>query len=259
MSRGEIDESVLAKLFQQPPRLSPRCLKVMELIPDLISIACPPDSTIPIAAPCFTDAIHTFNGARFALRESHAHHYWHTERRNPPDLLAANFFGVFFADDCALRAYAAGEHLSSAIIAMLGIRPETLPQKRRVSLQSKLANWLQKNNPKALITSKVKELGKSGDWQKVMEYRNRWVHSEPTRVAGLGIVYSRVNRRIRLPNELGSKFTLGGGDPPEITLENLNAMLGRALTVFADTLSSIVEEYLRILEERKIFIEDSKF
>ena len=150
MSRGKLDKETSARVEKKLPNVVDVRTASLYLQPDLISMGFPTGSTIPIASVCLQDATSALEEARYALFEALAHIVWHREKCEPPNETFAVFFGKFYADDAALRIYAAGEHLANAIINMLEITKEvsdfkrSKPAKRKnvVSQQAIVGNYL---------------------------------------------------------------------------------------------------------------------
>lgn len=249
MSRGLLDDSEWGNIYQETPDLDNLGNIVLHLSPDFLSIPFSPESNVPIAAVCFQDAFNTFGEALYALREVFAHQIWYLEKKKPPNEMAAAFFGRFYADDAALRLYSAGEHLANGIIMMLEITDEDLNpyKKKRISQQSIVGHFLKEQKPHHPITKAVSKLVDSQEWSATMDHRNRWVHKQPPTVKGLGIVYKRRRRWEALPNGK-RRILLGGGDTPDYTIDNLLEFIKPAMFQFTDTITTVVEFYIEILE-----------
>jgi hypothetical protein len=261
MSRGMLDDSDWEPYVKELPDLS----KLQEMVnqlssPDILSISCLDkdsyQSLFPVASVCFRDAHETLWGACYALSEIFAHNIWYLKKKTPQNEMAAALFGRFYADDAALRLYAAGEHLANGIIMMLGINDEELkPYKdkgkrrdKRISQQSIVGNYLRKEKPSHPITKSVIRLSDSKEWLETITYRNKWVHEQPPTIKGLGIVYKR---RIRWePTANGKGYTLqaGGGDEPEYSVDELVKFIKPAMFQFRDTLTSVIEFYKELLQ-----------
>ena len=259
MSGFVLDDSTRERIIQELPDVLAIQRKVQSVSPDFISIKFSPESAIPVALICLTDAVHTLAEARHALYELFAHRIWYEEKRDPPNEMVAVFFGRFYADDTALRLYSAGEHLANAIIFMLEINEKRFKRykQRKISQQSAVGYFLKKEEPNHPITTAVLKLAKSKDWQKTIEYRNKWVHEQPPTVAGLGMIYERRKRWQRI--ETGYQLTAGGGDKPEYSIDDLVGFIQPAFFQFTDTMEVVVEFYFKLLSERGIIgIEDEQ-
>jgi hypothetical protein len=253
MSRGLLDSSELMRISKEIPELSDFHERVRGLSPDFISTIFAPESNVPLASVCLQDAVNTYEEARYALHEVFAHRMWYLEKKEPPNKEAAIFFSRFYADDAALRLYAAGEHLANGIIMMLEIDHRQLKpyKKKRISQQSAVGHFLLKQKAHHPITKTVTRLVDSKEWCDTMEYRNRWVHEQPPTVEGLGIIYKRGRRWRDLPT--GKEHVLcigGGGDAPEYSIHTLVRFTQCAMFQFSDTLTSVIECYVGLLESR---------
>lgn len=249
MSRGLLDGTDAERISQKTPELSELEGMVLSFTPNFLSISSPRNSDVPIASVCFHDALRTLQEAAYALREVFAHQIWYSEKKKPPNEMAATFFGRFYADDVALRLYSAGEHLANAIIMMLEITDEELNpyKKKRISQQSVVGHFLKEQKPHYPITEAVSKLVDSQEWSATMDHRKRWVHKQPPTVKGLGIVYKRRRRWEALPNGK-SRIVLGGGDTPDYTIDNLLEYIKPAMFQFTDTITTVVKFYIEILE-----------
>jgi len=249
MSRGLLNDSEWGNIYQETPDLDNLGNMVLHLSPDFLSIPFSPESNVPIAAVCFQDAFNTIEEALYSLREVFAHQIWYLEKKKPPNEIAAAFFGRFYADDAALRLYSAGEHLANGIIMMLEIADEDLNpyKKKRISQQSIVGHFLKGEKPHHPITKAVSKLVDSQEWSTTIAHRDRWVHEQPPTVKGLGIVYTRRRRWKILPNGKG-RILLGGGDTPDYTIDNLLEFMKPAMFQFTDTITTVVEFYIEILE-----------
>jgi hypothetical protein len=217
----------------------------------------PPGSTIPIAAVCLQDATSALMEARYALFESSAHIVWYRKKSEPPHEKFAVFFGKFYADDAALRMYAAGEHLGNAIGNMLEIEKEVSDFKRSdlaksrnvVSRQALVGTYLIENYPDHEITKAVSRLKESIDWKKTRKYRDDWVHGKPPIISGMGIEYERRNRLIVSAGSIG--VSVGGGDEARYSVEDLVGFMKPALFLLAETATDIVNYYVDFLNKNQ--------
>jgi hypothetical protein len=254
MSRGLLDDATLESISQQIPSIEDLEESVVQLSPDFISIKFKLKSTIPAAAVCLQDAVNTLAEARYALIEALAHKIWYSEKAEPKNdtanSLASVFFTRFYTDDIALRLHSAGEHLAEAIVDMLEIGKQELKpyEKRRVSRQSIVGNYLRKEKPTHQITMAILSLADSSEWQDTIKYRDEWVHSQPPLIKGLGIVYKRGQRWKLSETGNGNELGLGGGDEPEYSVEDLLRFIQPALSKFIDTSNAVVQFYIELLE-----------
>ena len=229
--------------------------------PDLISMAMPffgmnPRSLFPVAAVCLHDSVFTMQEALFALSEAMKHNLYYAERRDPPDAHAAAFYARFFADDAALRAYAAGEHLASAILCAQDLDVSDLPQRPGVSsLQARVGMFMKADRPDHPLTTAVLALVSSADWAQTVGYRNLWVHEQPPRVAGLGDRFKRDIRWQRSPDGQSVSMGLGGADPPVLSVPELLAFVRGGLIAFVEAFEGVVNWYVERVRSLGLNIE----
>jgi hypothetical protein len=257
MSRGRVDKKTAAAIAAKLRDLQSVQQLVLTMSPDFISARFAHDSTVPQASVCLNDAMAALGEASYATFEAEAHLIWYRQlSKTSPNEPAAVFFGRFYAADVALRLYAAGEHLASAIVDMLEITNSQLApfRKKRVSLQSTVADFMRKRMQSHLLTKRVIALGTSKEWQKAMDYRSSWVHDQPPTVAGLGHVFERKKRWTRVEQNGSVLYTLGvgGGDPPKYTIDQIIAFVEPALNAFAGTFIAVVDFYQALLAKNGI-------
>jgi hypothetical protein len=257
MSRGILDETDMERISQEIPDLSNLGVMVLSLPPDFIPIHFPPKSDIQEVPAIFHDLFYTLEYAVHALREAFAHQIWYLEKKEPPDKVLAAIFGRYYADDVALRLYAAGEqYLVDAIKKMLEISEKQLaPYKmerkkkykreginpRKITRLEIVGDFLSAQETVYPFTEAITSLIDLKEWKRTVDYRNRWVHEQPPTVAGMGIVYKRGKRWKPLPN--GRYALIGGGDKPEYSVEDLVGFIKPAMFKFTDTLTSVVKFY----------------
>jgi len=258
LSRGPLEATAKERISKELPDLSKLQDLVLRLSSDFLSINFTPESTVPEASVCLNDALRTLGQAVYALSEVFAHQVWYLDKKDPPNKMAAVFFGLFYADDAALRLYSAGEHLANGIILMLEITDEDLqPYKKkgsreRISQQSVVGHFLREQKADHPITAAINKLIDSKKWCATMCYRNTWVHEQPPTVKGLGIIYKRKKNKTRWkPSLVGEGYTLkvGGGDVPEYSIKELIRFIQPAMFQFTDTLTSVVNFYMKLLED----------
>ncbi|QQS31779.1 MAG: hypothetical protein IPM50_08770 [Acidobacteriota bacterium] len=252
MSRGKLDEETAKKVEDELPNVDVVRCSSLELNPDLISIGFPVGSSFPIAAVCLHDATSVLQEARYALLEAIAHLVWYRVKNNPPNEYLALFFGKFYADDVALRLYAAAEHLANAIINILDIESDIADFKKSKKLgvssqQAIVGKYLAKNLPTHKITKAILSLRDSQDWKKTRDYRDAWVHQKPPIIKGLGINYQRRNRLKVTNNMMG--VTFGSGDEAVYTVDELLNFMKPSLYLLTDATSQIVEHFINYLNE----------
>jgi hypothetical protein len=250
MSRGLLGKKILKEIANQLPDIEQLSLDILNCTPEVVSFRFPPTSKIPVASVCLHDALSTLADARYAFHELLAHRAWYLEKRETPLETTAVFFTRFYADDVALRLYAAGEHLANAIINMLEIDARSLIpyKKKRISKQIIVWKYLEREKPTHAITTAVKKLAQSEEWLATRCYRDDWVHGKPPIIKGLGIQYERRKRWEVSEKHIGLSF--GGGDEPKYSDEDLIKMVKPALFVFVETLSDITAWYVQLFESR---------
>ena len=261
MSGGKLDKDAAGRIENELPRVLDVRMASLNLQPDIISIGFPPGSDIPKAVACLQDATSMLEEARYALLEALAHIVWHREKRDPPNESDVVFFGKFYADDAALRMYAAGEHLANAIVSMLEIKSEVrefkkqklLKKKSVTSKQAIVGNYLIENRPGDKVTKAVLKLKESGEWEKTRKYRDNWVHNKPPIIKGMGIGYERRNRLVVTTNSV--RVSVGGSVAPQYSIDDLLSFMKPALLVLTGSVSEVVKHYelishVRIRKER---------
>ena len=210
-----------------------------------------PESAIPSASVCLNDALHMLEEARFALIEGFKQ-LAHYREKSPPNEPAAVFFGRFYGADVALRLYAAGEHIANAIVKMLAVAEDELAacRKNRISLQAMVADFMRSEKPGHLISNAIQKLGTSREWKSTMDYRNLWVHEQAPLVSGIGLTFKRGKQawhKISQARGTGYELTFGGGDEPEISVDELLEFVCVASCLVEDLLAAIAGYYLGLL------------
>lgn len=257
MSRGKLDKETAAKVERELPDIGELRIATLHLQPDFISLGFPPGSAVPVAAVCLQDVTSTLEEVRYALIESLAHIMWYREKCEPPNEGNAVFFGRFYADDAALRIYAAGEHLANAIISMLEIKKDLqdfkklklTKSKNIVSKQAIVGNYLIENVPDHEITKAIRKLKDSEEWEKTRKYRDEWVHSKPPIIKGMGIAYERRNRL--QVSDTGIGISVGGGDAPRYSVDELLGVIKTALFLFTEIVNEVVQFYVEFLNKNQ--------
>lgn len=250
MSRGLLGKKILKEIAKQLPDIEQLNIDIFSCIPESVSFRFPTDSNIPVASVCLHDAFHMLADACYAFHEILAHRAWYLEKRETPVQGTAVHFTRFYADDVALRLYAAGEHLANAIIDMLEIKTRSLVpyKKKRISKQIIVWEYIKSEEPTHAITQAVKKLAQSKEWLATLSYRNDWVHGKPPIIKGLGIQYERRKRWVVTDKYVMLSF--GGGDEPKYSDEDLINIVKAALFVFADTLTEVTKWYVQLVESR---------
>jgi len=253
-----IDKETYTQADQKLPDIDQLKEQIRCLASDFISMNFEHDSNLPVAAACFQDIRTTLCETRYALLESLAHKTWYLEKTNPPNELAAVFFSRFYADDAALRLYAAAEHLAKAVVYILNIDDNKIKSNRSGSGSrfGTVRKILLQEQPEHPITDAIDTLYKSEEWKSTIDYRDSWVHQQPPLVEGLGVVFKREHRWKR--SETGKSYTLGvgsGGDKAQYSIDDLLGFICPALSQFIDKLKIVVEFYIAELSRKGITIQ----
>ena len=177
----------------------------------------------------------------YALRKAHENVIWYREEHSGArSEMEACRFAKFYADDAALRLYAATEHIAHFIVYFMHI-PDDDPSdygKSNVSIASTVGKYLNAVFPDHEISQSINRLLRKGSWTKAIEYRNRWVHERPPLMEGQGIVYERKSRLQRTEKGYSVGITLG--DKPELTIDSLLSMVTNAANDFACLLDGLI-------------------
>ena len=251
-----------AAIYAQLPDTERLFSLTVSIPPDLISMVLPltgvhHKSRFPVAAVCLHDSAYTMQEALFAICEAMKHHLYYAERRDPPDAHAAVFYARFFADDAALRAYAAGEHLAAAILKIqdLDVSALSTTTQRGSSLQARVGLFMAKCLPDHPVTAAVVALASSANWQRTVRYRNLWVHEQPPRIAGLGDRFKRDVRWQESPDGQSVSMGLGGADAPELSAPELLGFVRGGLIAFVQALEAVVTWYVARVRPLGITVE----
>jgi hypothetical protein len=250
VSRGLLGKKILKVIANQLPDIQQLNMDILTCTPEGVSFRFPPDSTVPVASVCLHDTFNALADARYAFYEILAHRAWYLEKRENPIERAAIDFTRFYADDVALRLYAAGEHLANGIIDMMEIKKLSLTPyvKKRISKQIIVWEYLKREEPTHAITQAVKKLAQSKEWLATLNYRNDWVHGKPPIIKGLGIQYERRKRWEVSDKHIGLSF--GGGDEHKYSDEDLINMVKPALFVFVEALTDVTAWYTQLIGSR---------
>ena len=259
MSGFILDDDVLDQISKQIPDLENLAELIFRFAPDFVSIKCPFDSNIPVAAVCLQDLVNTLLSERIALREYHSHRIWYREKCNPPNESLAIIMMQYYLDDAIARLYSSGEHLANAIICMLDITDDQLEpyRKKRTSQQAIIGHYLAKEQPQKPLTQSIIKLAKSDAWEKTMTYRASWVHEQPPSIKGLGITYRRKIRWVQgVTNDGKKSYTLGigGGDGAEYSVDEIMDFVQPAIFNFIRLCDDVVKFYSEVLGKYGIVV-----
>lgn len=250
MSRGLLSEEQLKEIAARLPELN-SINHVLMPTPELIAMELGPKSRMPEAIVCLTDALRVAHEVRYALHEMLAHLIWYRQDRGEPIEEAAIYFGRFYADDAALRLYAAAEHVANFIVGFLDLDQKVLKRhtKRCRSLNSVVGHYLIAERPDEPITKAVHHLVRDSNWAKTIDYRDTWVHRQPPIVAGLGMAWKRGPRWV--VTERGYMLPFGtDGDTPSLTVDELTKIVLSANEAFIEMMSRIVDILVEFLAKQ---------
>lgn len=210
--------------------------KIGQLLPESVALHFDPDAAMDIAVVCLRDAAEYFQEAWLALHEAKAGIEWYRVQRDPPLEETAIFVGRFFADDVALRVYSTAEHVAAFLQAYLGISEDDLKpySEGRTSRASMVGRYLVHEMPDHRVTHAVKRFIDTEECRFALDHRNKWVHEDRPRIAGLGMVWNRKPRWRK--TEKARTLSFGMGDQPSITLDDLISKMEAALEALAQLL-----------------------
>lgn len=219
---------------------------------DLITLKTGPEKKLDVASVCLRDASDAFFEVVYALRQAYASLAWYREEDpDGPFEKEACFLGKFYTDDAALRLYSTGEHIANFILNILDINKSDLKRFKRknISQAHAVGKYLIAREPTHGITLAIKSLLEEDSWDRVIKYRNTWVHEQPPIIEGSGIVYERKERWIK--TQYGySGIGIGNGDKPLYTVDCLLEMVvsaSHALNTVLVTLTNILFDLLRTM------------
>lgn len=255
MTRGLLAKRIRYEIDDRLPDVMALRTRALDMHPDLFSSRFEPHDRTPVAIVCFHDCTESLAAVRIALFEYFAHGEYYRRRAKHPSETTAVYFERFFLEDAAVRLYSAGEHLANAIVLMRGISDSDLEPHRksgRTSQQAIVAAFLRAQDPDSPLTHLVRTLGASRDWQFTIAYRNRWVHEQPPRIAGLGQTFQRRLRWITSADGEKHRLDVTLGDKPEYDIGTLAHHVLGANSGFIAAVEGVMNEYLAVLERYNI-------
>jgi len=217
---------------------------------DLIAMKVGPEKKLDVATVCLRDASEVAWEVVYALGQAYASLVWFREEHPEAPLeTKACVLGKFYTDDAALRLYAAAEHIANFILAFLEIEKSVLEpyEEKNASRAHVVGKYLIAEMPVHAITLAVKDLLAEENWNRVMHYRNIWVHEQPPLIEGVGIVYERKGRWTKTEH---GYVGIGNSDKPQYTVDYLIEMVSsasHALMKVLATLTMILFECLRAM------------
>lgn len=210
-----------------------------------------PHSKLDTALVCLKDANEVNCEAVYALGQAYANLACREKHPKAPLEIEACKYGKFYADDAALRLYAAAEHVANFIVAFMHIEQDELkPYKKNEhsSLAATVGKYIIDKKPDDEITSIIQKLINDNNYCNAISYRNEWVHEQPPLIEGLGIIYERKGSWEKKDDgyyELG----LRGGDTPDYTVDSLVDMVSSASHAFTKTLSELSDIFITRLKK----------
>jgi hypothetical protein len=240
---------------------------VILLNPSVLSMRFPrtgPGASVPNAAVCLEDMAFTLGDAEYALQQAYL--ALHVFRKCDAIEPLAVSMARFYVSDVAMRLYGAGEHAAAAILDILGISEKDLADSgtrtKGASRQSKVAGFLKRERSTDPLTTIGETLRNCPEFLKTLNYRGKLTHHQPTTLAGVGIVYRRqASRWKRSETKEGGavwQVSVGGGDAPETTVDQVLQDAQRALVCFHAYATALVNHYFQVLESHGITIDRDK-
>jgi len=214
-----------------------------------------PETKIDLAAVCLRDSVDVTCDVVYALRKANENLIWYREQHPEAPLeIEACRFAKFYADDAALRLYAAAEHIANFIVYFLDISDDDIKdyRKNNASIASTVGKYMNATFPSHDISQCVNELLKKDSWRKTMKYRNHWVHEQPPLMEGQGIVYERRSRLQKTENGYSVGITLG--DKPKFTIDSLLTMVTNATNDFVYLLDGLIRVWFNHVDSLGIKI-----
>lgn len=239
------------------PNIDELALQILNLMPDMISIRCHPESIFPITSVCLQDSINSCFSICHSISEYHAHRIWYLEKCSPPQPRVAGFFMKYYLDYAVSMLYAAGEHLANALICFYELKKEDLDpyRRKRASLQSIVGHYLVNEKSNEFLTHEIVKLAKSTEWNYVNSYRDKWVHEQPPLLEGLGSVYKRKKRwKVIIENDKKMyELGIGLGDSTDTTIDELANNLLISFIAFIQIVQVLTDEFIKELTEIGVF------
>lgn len=239
--RGSLPKQKALKIEGSIPDINSLYEEIIGRDPSFVELIHGHESKMGIAWVCLQDCMRYLREAWFALYESLANmHYWKEGR-------TAIFYERFYSDDVTLRLYSSAEHLSRFLKIFLQIPDDRLKRyrKNRISLAIAVGKYCTKEKVKHPISGILKNLIENVHWNFVCEYRNKWVHDQRPRLKETGITFARKERWQKRGENYVLKF--GGGDTPELSIEELINHCRKAYIAFVNAVRGIYDYYTSTL------------
>lgn len=208
---------------------------VLDYPPNLLALALHPESSLPNAWTSLIWASHACQDAKHLLYLAHHDRLYYSHYKKAPDTFTANAMAVMYFTSFTLNVVAAENHLAIAALLADGghIKDGWAPVAAKIvkKLSDEFAVFLQPL------------LVEGTDWQWVRAFRERWFHLDPVRVKELGLQW-RVSseRRFGVHDPVNKTLTcgIGGGDAPEVSVDEMLAKGRTAFNLFARQYALIV-------------------
>jgi hypothetical protein len=140
--------------------------------PEPITQQLGPKNKIAVGVICVNDAYDFLKEAWWLLHEAFCY-FQHINRIKKNELF---FIPRIYADDTCLRLYSSSEHLASAIVNILEI--DLLRSEGIKSLACRVGNYFLQELPQHELSSSIKKLVTTKEWQDIIRWRNDWVHNK---------------------------------------------------------------------------------
>jgi hypothetical protein len=201
---------------------------VLDYTPDFLATALHPESPLPNAWTSLVWASHACQDARYLLYLAHHDRLYYSRYKKPPDAFTADAIAVMFFTSFTLNVVAAENHLAIAALLADGghIKEGWAP------VAAKIVKKLSKEFSVFLQPLLVE----GTDWQWVRTFRERWFHLDPVRVKELGFQWCVSSERcfcVQDPVNKTLTCGLGGGDAPEVTVDEMLAKGRAAFELFS--------------------------
>ncbi len=211
--------------------------RILRYNPKTFAIIFGPGSLIPSALNSLTWAAHCCQAARYSLYLAHHEYIYYSKFRKPPRQGTAILMAVWMFTAFSLHLIGAENHLSSAILLFTG---QSLPKnKNGVARQlplKKVVEMEQVKSKEPELANTLSQLVNSTNNQWIRKYRERWFHLDPVIVDELGIQFRESDKEPWEKDEEKGTLTLGvgGGDKPEITVEEMLEKGDRGFNFFGE-------------------------
>jgi hypothetical protein len=221
------------------------------------------------AIECLDDARKRYSQIQYSLYEALTCVIWNREFALQPCEENAKFTGIYYLSYATLLMYAAAEDISFFIIHFLNIDEKikaffvSEEGKRKLEKGSVTSNaarvgiYLFENKRDHPISTIILKLHKNIDWQKALEYRNRWVHEKPPSIKGAGVEFTREKNIIVDAN--GNNVMIIKAQPQNYSIDDLCNIVQNATKALVVALVELAEIVINEKEVLKYsFIQPSE-